>query len=108
MRVPVTIAVAALSTVGMFASVQEASAWRACGPRGCAAGGGYYAPRGRVVVVQPRRYWAPGGAIAAGAAVGFIAGAAAVALAGPAPKPGYCWYYTTPAQTSGFWDRCPG
>ncbi|WP_407660741.1 hypothetical protein [Kaistia defluvii] len=84
-----------------------------CGPRGCAAGAarpGYrapgYRPRG-VVVVNPHRYWRPGGAIAAGAAIGFIAGAAAVSLAGTPPKPGYCWYYTTPNRTSGFWDVCP-
>ena len=84
-----------------------------CGPRGCAAGAvkpGYgvpgYRPRG-VVVVNPRRYWRPGGAIAAGAAIGFIAGATAVTIAGTPPKPGYCWYYTTPNRTSGFWDVCP-
>jgi len=83
-----------------------------CGPRGCAAGavrpgyGAPYRPRG-VVVVNPHRYWRPGGAIAAGAAMGFIAGAAAVSLAGTPPKPGYCWYYTTPNRTQGFWDVCP-
>jgi len=84
-----------------------------CGPRGCAAGAvrpGYgapvYRPRG-VVVVNPHRYWRPGGAVAAGAAMGFIAGAAAVSIAGTPPQPGYCWYYTTPSRTSGFWDVCP-
>ena len=60
-----------------------------------------------VVVVHPRRHWHRGGAIAAGAAIGFIAGASAVALAGPAPRSGYCWFYTTPARTTGFWDWCP-
>ncbi|MGH6709892.1 MAG: hypothetical protein ACREEK_13060 [Bradyrhizobium sp.] len=84
-----------------------------CGPRGCAAGAvrrGYGAPRYRprgVVVVNPRRYWRPGGAVAAGAALGFIAGAAAVSMAGTPPKSGYCWYYTTPNGTQGFWDVCP-
>ncbi|PZM14384.1 hypothetical protein [Rhizobium tubonense] len=80
----------------------------ACGSRGCVAGGsrGYARPRG-VVVVNPRRYWRPGGAIAAGAAIGFIAGAAAVSVAGQPPSSGQCWYYTSPAKTSGFWDVCP-
>ncbi|GAU80556.1 hypothetical protein [Bosea sp. BIWAKO-01] len=62
---------------------------------------------GRVTVVHPRRHWHRGGAVAAGAALGFIAGAAAVSLAGPAPRAGYCWYYTTPQRTTGFWDWCP-
>lgn len=82
-----------------------------CGPNGCAAAGnrapGYRAPARGVVVVAPHRYWRPGGAIAAGAAIGFVAGATAVALAGTPPKPGYCWYYTSPAKTTGFWDVCP-
>lgn len=62
---------------------------------------------GRVVVVHPRRTWHPGGAIAAGAALGFIAGAAAVSLAGNPPRTGYCWFYTSHNRTTGFWDRCP-
>jgi hypothetical protein len=68
-----------------------------CGARGCAAVGrnGAVAVRRapatrRVVVVNPRRYWHAGGAIAAGAAIGFVAGAAAASLAGTPPKPGYC------------------
>ncbi|MGO7207756.1 hypothetical protein ACCT30_42905, partial [Rhizobium ruizarguesonis] len=60
-----------------------------------------------VVVVAPRRYWRPGTAIAAGAAIGFVAGAAAVSLAGTPPQSGQCWYYTSPAKTTGFWDVCP-
>lgn len=51
--------------------------------------------------------WAPGGAIAAGAALGFIAAGTAVAWAGSPPAPGYCWYYTDPSQRQGFWDVCP-
>jgi hypothetical protein len=51
-------------------------------------------------------WWRPGGAIAAGAAIGFVAAATAAAWAGPAPGPGLCWYYTTPARTQGFWDAC--
>jgi hypothetical protein len=58
--------------------------------------------------VRPARYtWRPGGAIAAGAAVGFVAAATAAAWAGAAPAPGYCWYYTDPTQRQGFWDICP-
>ncbi|WP_377515350.1 hypothetical protein [Ochrobactrum sp. RH2CCR150] len=83
----------------------------ACGPRGCAATGthrpAHGAARRGVVVVQPHRYWRPGGAIAAGAAIGFVAGASATAIAGNPPQPGQCWYYTSPAKTTGFWDVCP-
>jgi hypothetical protein len=58
--------------------------------------------------VRPARYfWRPGGAIAAGAAIGFVTAATAVAWAGAPPAPGYCWYYTDPGQTQGFWDVCP-
>jgi hypothetical protein len=52
-------------------------------------------------------YWRPGGAIAAGAALGFVAAASAAAWAGSPPAPGYCWYYTDPSRTQGFWDACP-
>lgn len=71
------------------------------------------APGRRPVVVAPgwRRpasyYWRPGGAIAAGAAIGFVGAAAAAAYAGSPPAPGYCWYYTDPQRTQGFWDACP-
>jgi hypothetical protein len=58
--------------------------------------------------VRPTRYtWRPGGAIAAGAAIGFVAAATAAAWAGAPPAPGYCWYYTDPSRTQGFWDACP-
>jgi len=57
---------------------------------------------------RPRRYsWRPGGAIAAGAALGFVAAASAAAWAGPPPSPGLCWYYTDWTRTQGFWDFCP-
>ena len=57
--------------------------------------------------VRPAHYyWRPGGAIAAGAAIGFVA-AATAAWAGSPPAPGYCWYYTDPSRTQGFWDVCP-
>jgi hypothetical protein len=58
--------------------------------------------------VRPAHYtWRPGGAIAAGAAIGFVAAASAAAWAGSPPAPGYCWYYTDPSRTQGFWDACP-
>ena len=51
-------------------------------------------------------HWGPGGAIAAGAAVGVLAAGAAAAYAGSAPAPGLCWYYTDPSYRNGFWDAC--
>jgi hypothetical protein len=58
--------------------------------------------------VRPAHYyWRPGGAIAAGVAIGFVAAAIAAAWAGAPPAPGYCWYYTDPSRTQGFWDVCP-
>jgi hypothetical protein len=57
--------------------------------------------------VRPPYYtWRPGGAIAAGAALGFVAASAAVAYGTP-PVAGYCWYYTDLSRTQGFWDVCP-
>lgn len=57
--------------------------------------------------VRPGWYhWGPGGAIAAGAAIGVLAAGAAVAYAGAAPGPGLCWYYTDPSYRNGFWDAC--
>ncbi len=67
----------------------------------------------RPVVVAPGRWvrpyrWAPGGAIAAGAAIGFVAAASASAYySAPPPEPGMCWYYTDPSKRNGFWDVCP-
>jgi hypothetical protein len=87
------------------------------GPRGGVASRTTVVRRGAVgrpgvrragVWVRPAHYsWRPGGAIAAGAAVGFVAAATAAAWAGAAPAPGYCWYYTDPSQRQGFWDVCP-
>jgi hypothetical protein len=58
--------------------------------------------------VRPAHYrWRPGGAIAAGAAIGFVTAATAAAWAGSPPAPGYCWYYSDPGRTQGFWDVCP-
>jgi hypothetical protein len=57
--------------------------------------------------VRPAHYyWRPGGAIAAGAAIGVVSAAAAAAWAGAPPAPGYCWYYTDPSRRQGFWDVC--
>lgn len=91
--------------------------------RGVAVGprGGTYRYRGTTVVrpgavvvrpgvrwVRPAYGWGPGGAIAAGAAIGFIAAAGAAAYASsPAPAPGMCWYYNDPYRRTGFWDYCP-
>jgi hypothetical protein len=56
---------------------------------------------------RPNWYrWGPGGAIAAGAAIGMVGAATAAAWAGPAPGPGLCWYYTDPSRRQGFWDAC--
>lgn len=98
------------------------------GPRGGVAvrrGAAVVGPRGnaavrRTTVVRPgyagggvrwarpgRYYWPRGGAIAAGAAIGFVTAATAVAWAGAAPAPGMCWYYTDPSRSQGFWDYCP-
>jgi hypothetical protein len=76
--------------------------------------GGPNVVRGGAVVVRPGGGWArpgwyrwgPGGAIAAGAALGFVAAGAAVAYGSP-PAPGMCWYYTDMTRTQGFWDYCP-
>jgi hypothetical protein len=93
----------------------------AVGPRG----GAYHSrtavvgPRGNVAVrnrtaavrgggwARPSTYrWPRGGAIAAGAAIGFVTAATAAAWAGPAPAAGMCWYYTDASRTQGFWDYC--
>jgi hypothetical protein len=86
------------------------------GPRGGVAsrtvvrGGAVVRPGyrgGGVRWARPGRYvWPRGGAIAAGAAIGFVTAATAAAWAGAAPAPGMCWYYTDPSRTQGFWDYC--
>ena len=84
--------------------------------RGVAVGprGGVYGYRSATVVrpggwVRPPYYhWGAGGAVAAGAALGFIAAATATAYATSAPPaPGMCWYYTDASRHAGFWDYCP-
>jgi hypothetical protein len=57
--------------------------------------------------VRPGYRWRPGGAIAAGAAIGFVTAATAVVWAGAAPGPNLCWYYTDSSRQQGFWDACP-
>lgn len=65
--------------------------------------GGYYGGWNR-----PYYGWNPGGAIAAGAAIGFLTAATATAYAASRPPaPGLCWYYTDPSRRAGFWDYCP-
>jgi len=65
--------------------------------------GGYYGNWSR-----PSWYrWGAGGAVAAGAALGFVSAAAAASWAGAAPGPNLCWYYTDPSRRQGFWDACP-
>ena len=76
------------------------------GPRGRAVTGGAVVRSGRWA--RPGGYWwRPGGAVVAGAAIGFVAAATAVAWAGAPPGPNMCWYYTDPSRTAGFWDLCP-
>jgi hypothetical protein len=74
--------------------------------RGGAVGGG--ARRGGAVAWRrPANYWwRPGGAIAAGAAIGVVGAATAAAWAGAAPAPNSCWYYTDQSRRQGFWDVC--
>src|SRR5262245_36043618 len=84
--------------------------------RGAAVGVGGAAVRRGAVVAPGVRYggwgrpagywWRPGGAIAAGAAIGFVTAATAAAWAGAPPAPNMCWYYTDPSRTQGFWDAC--
>jgi hypothetical protein len=77
------------------------------GPRGNVALHGRTVVRGGGWARPGNYYWRPGGAIAAGAAIGFVAAATAVAWAGAPPAANMCWYYTDPSRTSGFWDVCP-
>ncbi len=63
---------------------------------------------GAVWVNRPSWYrWGPGGAVAAGAAIGFVTAVTAAAWAGAPPQAGLCWYYTDPSRRQGFWDVCP-
>ncbi len=77
------------------------------GPRGNVAVHGRTAVRGGGWARPGNYWWRPGGAVAAGAAIGFVAAGTAVAWAGAAPGPNMCWYYTDPSRTAGFWDACP-
>lgn len=79
----------------------------AVGPRGNVAVRSTTAVAGRGGWARPGWYrWPAGGAIAAGAAIGFVTAATAAAWAGAPPAPGMCWYYTDPSRTQGFWDYC--
>jgi hypothetical protein len=60
------------------------------------------------VWARPTWYsWSPGGAVAAGAAIGFVTAATAAAWAGAPPQSGLCWFYNDPSRRQGFWDQCP-
>jgi hypothetical protein len=72
---------------------------------GAYRGGRHYG--GGAAWVRPGYRWPPGGAIAAGAAIGVISAAAAAAWASAPPQPGLCWYYTDASRRTGFWDTCP-
>jgi|GEM_PF-3510346 len=75
---------------------------------GAVVRGGGYRRGGAVVWGRPGYRWAPGGAIAAGAAIGFITAAGAAAyISSQPPAPGLCWYYTDASRRAGFWDNCP-
>ncbi len=77
------------------------------GPRGNVAVRSTTAVAGRGGWARPGWYgWPRGGAIAAGAAIGFVTAATAAAWAGAPPAAGMCWYYTDPSRTQGFWDYC--
>ncbi len=111
-NLPAALAMLMMVAAPMMTATSPAQAARrgvaaACGPRGCAAVATRPAVRRGVVVVSPHRYWRPGGAIAAGAAIGFVAGATAASIAGTPPHAGQCWYYTNSSKTTGFWDACP-
>ncbi|SDH33346.1 hypothetical protein SAMN05421844_10851 [Bosea robiniae] len=117
--------------VGPRGGVVARRGYVARGPRGAVAGRGYVArgPRGNVVAgrgavvrpgyrpvpapvrpwVRPAGYWwHPGLAVVSGAAIGFATAAAARAyVSSQPPAPGYCWFYTNPQRTQGFWDVCP-
>jgi hypothetical protein len=77
------------------------------GPRGNVAVRNTAVVAGRSGWARPGWYgWPRGGAIAAGAAIGFVTAATAAAWAGAPPASGMCWYYTDPSRTQGFWDYC--
>lgn len=77
------------------------------GPRGNAVVRNRAVVAGRGGWARPGWYgWPRGGAIAAGAAIGFVTAATAAAWAGAPPAAGMCWYYTDPSRTQGFWDYC--
>lgn len=65
--------------------------------------------RGGIWVRPADYWWIAGGAIAAGAAIGYLTAADAAAWAyDPPASTGYCWFYTDATRENGFWDQCPG
>jgi hypothetical protein len=83
------------------------------GPYGGAAavgsygGTAYRAPYGGTVyagaVVRPWTPYPYYGAVVAGVTLGTVIAATAVP---PAPSPALCWFWSSPAQTNGYWDYC--
>lgn len=68
----------------------------------------YHRPvhRSTVVVVRPVRPWVHRpyyGAAVAGVVIGTVIVASTVP---PAPSPELCWYWSSSAQTRGYWDYC--
>ena len=54
----------------------------------------------RPIPIYRPAYW---GSVVAGVTLGTIIVANSVP---PAPAPDLCWYWTTAAQTQGYWDYC--
>lgn len=53
------------------------------------------------------RYWSHGSWITGSiVAIGVLNAAAAAAYAPPPPGSGYCWYYSDPSYTVGYWALC--
>jgi hypothetical protein len=55
------------------------------------------------------RYWARKpyyGSFIGGVVLGTILGVGVVGVAPPPPGPQFCWYWTDPSMTRGYWDYC--
>ncbi len=55
------------------------------------------------------RYWQRKpyyGDFIGGIVLGTILGVGAVGVAPPPPGPQFCWYWTDPSMTRGYWDYC--
>ena len=70
------------------------------------AGAAVRGPYGSAAYIGGVRPWTPVpyyGSVVAGVALGTVIAARTVP---PAPAPQLCWYWSTPAQTHGYWDYC--